>query len=76
MSLTTPPNSTTYDTLSSYMGAFRPQMQAFVNAVLYNKPARNTVEYAMGEIMVTMAIYKSIKTKKKWEKVTLENLIS
>ena len=76
VSLTTPPNSTTYDTLSSYMGAFRPQMQAFVNAVLYNKPVKNTVEYAMGEIMITMAIYKSIKTKKKWEKVTLENLIS
>ena len=39
------------------------------------KPVKNTVEYAMGEIMVTMAIYKSIKTKQ-WEKVTLENLIS
>ena len=50
-------------------------MQAFVNAVLYNKPVKNTVEYAMGEIMVTMAIYKGIKTKQ-WEKVTLENLIS
>ena len=42
------------------MGAFRPQMQAFVNADLYNKPVKNTVEYVIGEIMVTMAIYKSI----------------
>ena len=57
------------------VATFRPQMQAFVNAVLYNKPVKNTVEYAMGEIMVTMAIYKGIKTKQ-WEKVTLENLIS
>ena len=69
------PNSTTYDTLGGYMASFQPQMQAFVDAVLYNKPVKNTVEYAMGEIMVAMAVYKSIKTKK-WEKVTLENLIS
>ena len=57
------------------MASFQPQMQAFVDTVLYNKPVKNTVEYAMGEIMVAAAVYKSIKMKK-WGKVTLENLIS
>ena len=69
------PNSTTYDTLGGYLASFQPQMQEFVDTVLYNKPVKNTVEYAMGEIMVATAIYKSVKTKR-WEKVSLENLLT
>ena len=50
------PNSTTYDTLSGYMTTFQSQMQAFVDAVLYNKPVKNTVEYAMGEMVAMVGI--------------------
>lgn len=70
-----PGGDRSYDTLGGYSGAFLPQMQSFVDAVLGSGPVINTVEHCLGEVLVAKAIYKSLATKK-WEKTTIDNLIN
>jgi len=67
-----------WPSLGGYSAAFLPQMQLFLAAVEgegeEREKARGTARWALGEVMVAKALYKSHDTRK-WEAVTIDNLL-
>ena len=62
--------------LGGYNGAFAPQMDVFLRAVVGGRGLEGMYgpRRCLGEVLVAHAVYKSLKSKK-WEKPSLENLM-
>ena len=65
-----------YGSLGGYTGAFPPQMETFLKAIVEGstEEIRANPMQALQEVLVAKAIYKSVTTKR-WEAVNVENLI-
>ena len=68
------PKGQRFDSLGGFFGAFTPQMDAFINAMATGLRGSGSCSNALGEVLVARAIEKS-HTTRRWEKVSLENLI-
>ena len=62
--------------LGGYTGAFFPQMETFLRAIVEGAAGelRDNPVQALQEVLVAKAIYKSVTTKR-WEAVSVENVI-
>ena len=68
------PKGAELGSLGGFSAAFTPQMREFVAQIVGGESGgQDSVQQALGEVMVAQAIYKSTKTKQ-WETVSLENL--
>lgn len=70
------PEAEEYGSLGGYTGAFPPQMETFLRAIVegVTEEVMGNPTQALQEVLVAKAIYKSVKTKH-WEAVTVENAI-
>lgn len=61
--------------LGGYLAAFPPQMELFLEAVVGGgRVGEASAQEALQEVLVANAVYKSLQTKR-WESVTVENLM-
>ena len=60
--------------LGGFSAAFVPQMEMFLDAVASGNKLPESGTEALKEVMVAMATYKSVRSRK-WEQVTIDNLL-
>ena len=70
------PEAKGYGSLGGYTGAFPPQMETFLRAIVEGttEEIKANPMQALQEVLVAKAIYKSVTTKH-WEAVNVENVI-
>ena len=54
--------------LGGFLASYKPEIEDFVKAVVTGSSPKASAKYALGELKIAWAVYRSLQSKK-WEKV-------